>query len=530
MKFSFGIKVGIAVTLLTASVTGISVYYLYSKTRKFTIDQINGRLIDIGHTATFLFGKEDRERIKRLSRVINANSIAGNAIISKLRTGDYVSSLSPAMLESIHASEDFNHIVQRLRIITYATMKKFEPPGNYYPMDNPMCMMKEGYVVAYLYIDAPESSDPDVVKFIASCIPFPTPDGWEGNPAGNLYRAINPSFSDPLNDKVWTSGDYLTDSFYSGLTAVVPLKDDDGTIIAAMGLDYYAGSEADSLKKLKAAGFTIIGLGIVISVIFSLVVSSRLSKPVRVLGNMASEVEKGNYNVRIDIKRNDEFGLLGSVFNRMILAIRSYLKQLEDQNRELGAYSSMLEEKVKERTFELCEANTRLMLLANSDSLTDLANRRFFDEYMRKEWHKCWRGNAYVGLIMIDVDFFKDYNDLYGHQAGDDCLVRIASVIRQNLKRPSDLAARYGGEEFVAVLPNTDPDSTCLIAEKILHGVHELRMEHERSAAAGIITISCGVASVVPSELFSHDILIKFADDALYIAKGKGRNRVEKSG
>ncbi len=530
MKFSFGIKVGIAVTLLTVSVTGISMYYLYSKIRQFTIDQINGRLIDIGHTATFLFTGEDRERIKRLTRLIHANSTAGSAVISRLKPGEYMGSLSPAVLNRIHSSDDFNIIMQRLRILTYSSMRNFEAPKAAYPMDNPICLMRKGYVVAYLYTDAPESPDPDVVKFIVSCIPFRTSDGWEGNPAGNLYRAVTSSFSGPLAGKTWTSDDYLTDSFYSGLTAVVPLKDDDGTTIAAMGLDYFAGSEADALRKIRMAGFSIIGLAVIVSVIFSIVVSYRLSSPVRILWNVANEFEKGNYNVKIDLKRKDEFGQLGSVFNRMIHAIRTYLRQLEDKNRELGAYSSMLEEKVRERTIELREANNRLLLLANSDSLTNLANRRFFDEYMRNEWHKCWRGGNHMGVIMIDVDYFKDYNDMYGHQAGDECLMKIASIIRQNLKRPSDLAARYGGEEFVAVLPNTDPEGTFLIAERILRDVHELAIVHEKSAVAGVITISCGVAAVVPSELFSHDILIKFADDALYIAKDKGRNRVERSG
>lgn len=528
MKLTFALKLGLAITVLTLTVAGISVYYFYAQTYAFTVNLMNGRLADIGHTATFLFERVDRESIKRLIIAINNGSAVDPSEVASLKPGYAFGTLDEKSLDLIHSSADFLGIVQRLRIITYATMENVEPPRDFYSMENPLFLMKQGYVVAYLYIDAPETTDPGIVKFIASSAPFPTSDGWQGNPAGNLYRIVKPFYIDALGGRIGYSDDYSTDSFYSGITAVVPIKDEDGSVIAVLGLDYYAGNERDSLRKLKIAGVSILGMGLVFSIILALIVARRLSKPIQILESGALEIMKGNYDVSFDIRRNDEFGLLGTVFSGMVKSIRTYLGELEEKNRELAQYSGLLEKKVEERTAELTDANNRLTLLANSDGLTGLSNRRFFDEYMDREWRICRRQKTHIGIIMIDVDCFKAFNDLYGHLAGDECLKGVAQAIAGNLRRTSDLAARYGGEEFAAVVPHTDLNGAVSLAERIVEAVRKLEIPHENGVSCKLVTVSCGVSSMIPEGDFCHEGLIKKADEALYMAKENGRNRVEK--
>ena len=175
----------------------------------------------------------------------------------------------------------------------------------------------------------------------------------------------------------------------------------------------------------------------------------------------------------------------------------------------------------------LREANRQLSQLAETDPLTGLANRRIFDERLALEWGRSQRECRVVSLILIDVDFFKRYNDRYGHPAGDDCLLKIAEVLKTATRRASDLAARLGGEEFALLLPGTNGGGAEKIAEKLRQDVLALQIEHADNPL-GLVSISLGVASTRPhcstAETRSH--LVKTADVALYEAKGKGRNQV----
>ena len=159
------------------------------------------------------------------------------------------------------------------------------------------------------------------------------------------------------------------------------------------------------------------------------------------------------------------------------------------------------------------------------DGLTEIANRRFFDEYSEKEWKRAQRDKKPFAVIMVDLDGFKSYNDTYGHQRGDVCLKKVAGVIKGAMKRPADLAARYGGEEFVLVLPETDKDGACKLAEQLRQEIIDLKLEHQNNICEKWVTISLGVATGIaePGKSFS-DLLAK-ADKALYEAKGSGRNR-----
>ncbi|HEY9875897.1 MAG TPA: diguanylate cyclase, partial [Candidatus Obscuribacterales bacterium] len=175
---------------------------------------------------------------------------------------------------------------------------------------------------------------------------------------------------------------------------------------------------------------------------------------------------------------------------------------------------------------KLEEANQELQRLATSDGLTQVANRRCFDEYLAREWQRLAREQVSLSLIMCDVDFFKLYNDTYGHQAGDDCLQQVATAIRRAVKRPADLVARYGGEEFAVILPNTESLGAVQLAQEINFRIKLLKIAHAKSTISEYVSLSLGVSSVIPNHQSSPAILIAAADAALYQAKEEGRDRI----
>jgi len=160
------------------------------------------------------------------------------------------------------------------------------------------------------------------------------------------------------------------------------------------------------------------------------------------------------------------------------------------------------------------------------DGLTGIANRRALDEHLGREWFRSLRSQTALSLIMMDVDYFKFYNDTYGHLAGDDCLKRVTAALLSSL-RASDFAARYGGEEFVTILYESDKEGALSTAERIRAKVESLRIPHQSSPISPYVTVSLGMATFVPSEGSAPDHLINMADQKLYRAKENGRNRVE---
>ena len=175
---------------------------------------------------------------------------------------------------------------------------------------------------------------------------------------------------------------------------------------------------------------------------------------------------------------------------------------------------------------QLEEANKKLHILSSLDGLTGIANRRAFDEFLAGEWRRSAREKKPLSLLLADIDFFKHYNDGYGHQAGDGCLKRIARVLSDGVSRPGDLVARYGGEEFAVVLGDTSLDFAAKIADELKSAVARMKIRHAYSNIADFITVSIGAAAVMPVPELSFDKLIEAADKALYRAKEKGRNRV----
>ncbi|MBE7384137.1 MAG: diguanylate cyclase [Leptolyngbya sp. SIO1E4] len=173
---------------------------------------------------------------------------------------------------------------------------------------------------------------------------------------------------------------------------------------------------------------------------------------------------------------------------------------------------------------QLAFANQQLQEQANVDGLTQIANRRRFDDCLQQEWRRLAREQQPLSLILCDVDYFKRYNDTYGHQAGDGCLKAVAQALGQAIRRPADVVARYGGEEFAIILPNTPLAGVCHVAEQARLKVEALQMPHSNSQVSDWVTLSLGVASYVPHCQDSPESLIKAADSALYQAKASGRN------
>jgi diguanylate cyclase (GGDEF)-like protein len=204
---------------------------------------------------------------------------------------------------------------------------------------------------------------------------------------------------------------------------------------------------------------------------------------------------------------------------------RHDLENLDSDFQQLKGYAAELDQIRR----QLLESNQQLERLSTLDTLTGLANRRRFDEALRQEWRRAARDGVPLSLIFCDIDFFKGYNDSYGHLAGDECLVRVAEVLRSTFNRPADLAARYGGEEFVLILADTNEEGAVRLAEKLRSKIETLAIPHRGSPIAARLTISLGVASVVPTPRGGAEELIARADAALYAAKQEGRNRVRTS-
>ena len=172
------------------------------------------------------------------------------------------------------------------------------------------------------------------------------------------------------------------------------------------------------------------------------------------------------------------------------------------------------------------EVEEYLSDLAINDGLTKIHNRRYFDEILSVEWKRARRERSPLSLIMLDIDYFKKYNDTYGHQAGDETLVKVARAISETMRRPADIVARYGGEEFVVVLPNVPQEDAAKMSEIIRAKIEDLEIEHKLSSINKFLTMSLGIASMVPSSDSSPEELLNKADKALYNAKIRGRNCV----
>lgn len=255
------------------------------------------------------------------------------------------------------------------------------------------------------------------------------------------------------------------------------------------------------------------GLTLLVGVfILCSVLQNQVAKPLYRLINAARSL--GASKARVDKKALpteslDEVGMLARDFLSMAERVQNSQEQLAS--------------KIRERTAALEEANRQLIALSTADGLTGIANRRHFDSVLDLEWQRALRAGKPLAVAMIDVDWFKEYNDHYGHQAGDDCLRNIAEVLKAQASRAGDMVARYGGEEFVFLSVSTEAADALRFADCLCAALHAHALQHVLSPL-GFVTVSVGVAVVVPAEGGSPEQLLKSADDALYRAKVLGRN------
>ena len=222
-------------------------------------------------------------------------------------------------------------------------------------------------------------------------------------------------------------------------------------------------------------------------------------------------------NWKIDWFKFCHYYGLGSAITLIIVGL------IERQER----FAFLQEMLVAHQTVELDRLNRALDRVSREDPLTSLANRRAFDEVLHKEWERAKRDQQGIALLYMDVDFFKLYNDTYGHNIGDVCLRRVAQTIKQALRRPADLAARYGGEEFVVLLPNTDLEGAMDVAQRIIKHIDALALPHSRSKVASFVTLSIGVTYLIPTNQNTLTAFLAKADAALYKAKENGRHQYQ---
>jgi diguanylate cyclase (GGDEF)-like protein/PAS domain S-box-containing protein len=194
-------------------------------------------------------------------------------------------------------------------------------------------------------------------------------------------------------------------------------------------------------------------------------------------------------------------------------------------NKLLLEYQTNLEFLVNEKTQALQEANKKLMKMSLVDGLTDIANRRAFDDSLANEMLRATRNKEHLTLMIADIDFFKQFNDTYGHCAGDECLKLVASTISKSFKRPGDFVARYGGEEFAIILPSMSLEQSMMMAALLIKNIESLEIKHKLSTCSPFVTVSLGLVNFIPSPNSTAEEIINFADKALYQAKRSGKNK-----
>ena len=311
----------------------------------------------------------------------------------------------------------------------------------------------------------------------------------------------------------WMEYDYNNEKRIAAYSYVPSTK---WGVIAQQPLDEAMGNA----RNTKIKSILIMDCTVVVAILMALAIAGALARPIAEISEATNRLAKGDLTVKLEVKSLDEIGQLATNFNNMT-------EQLMKRDEELRLAQEELENQVKKRTEELMIVNEELRHISFFDGLTGIANRRYFDEFLEREWQRSKRENTPLALIMLDVDFFKNYNDTYGHIVGDECLKRIADVLKTTTQRSTNLVARYGGEEFVIILPDTNVEGAKTVGEIIRSGVEKLGIRHKNSLSSGVVTVSIGISvSALDKENLPIAILAD-ADEALYQAKQSGRNRIK---
>ena len=341
---------------------------------------------------------------------------------------------------------------------------------------------------------------------------------------GDVYaEKANPAPSGTLRDLFLTVSDSRTE--YSIPLDYGPLKRHVGHLNVSLDIFSEMFSFFDrAIITFLSGMFRNFTLALCLIAAFTLTLVRPLKK---LIGEIAG-LEPGGLQNQVSIPsrhERSELGQLAENANRIFSLYEDNARSLNAVEQELRRQQEVLEKTVEERTAELQKINKKLSQLSQTDPLTELANRRSFDQTLISEWARGERTGQSLALAMIDVDHFKRFNDRYGHPAGDECLKQLAKIFTDQIKRSGDLVVRYGGEEFALILPSTGTDEAVALCENLRVEVEKSRIISE-DAPSGIITISIGVAAALPIRENAPQHLIAEADRQLYRAKRHGRNQV----
>jgi len=279
--------------------------------------------------------------------------------------------------------------------------------------------------------------------------------------------------------------------------------------------------ESDFMSYIRSNTYTTLllsSLALISAILLGAIANRLIINSVTRISDVAKAISSGQLLAIEQQPKIKELAIVTESINSMALQLQASAYNIED-------LESKWEERVEESTKNLKQVNQKLQRLANIDGLTQIYNRYYFDLALEELWQYTIKQRGQISLIMCDVDNFKLYNDTYGHLMGDRCLKRVAQAINTAVDRNQDLAARYGGEEFVIILPRTNSTGAIQIANRINSAVNRLNIPHNTSTVANHVTISCGVACLNPNPNTSATSLIASADNALYQAKQRGRNR-----
>ncbi|MFT6266613.1 MAG: diguanylate cyclase (GGDEF)-like protein [Oleiphilaceae bacterium] len=284
----------------------------------------------------------------------------------------------------------------------------------------------------------------------------------------------------------------------------------DGNAVFKISTEFQRVITQSGQNSLEYALFSSLAIGGIMIILIAVLLKNSVFVLLSNLTKQMQGISKSkNYTLRATINSVDEIGVLSSEFNNMLAVIEKNNNELIDANNQIN------------------QKNHELERLSLTDPLTKITNRLGLDLHLKTEWSALYRKKGTLVIIMIDIDYFKLFNDNYGHLEGDKCLQKIANILSSNTGRPRDMAARFGGEEFTLVLPETDIQAAIKIAKHIQNDIAKSDILHRGSEVSAFVTVSIGIAGVIPSINMSVDSIMKNADKALYTAKKNGRNRIE---
>ncbi|MGP1384584.1 MAG: diguanylate cyclase domain-containing protein [Thainema sp.] len=403
-RISFRVKLGLAIVLLSTSVAGLSVAYFYTQTQQFVLKQTQKDLKRLGHTATLLFDEADRAAIVRLTAAAEAeakrNPQVSKSDVLALAPGETINSLSPEARDRLQSSDDFQRLVLILERLKYVNRDTVEPLRDDYPYE-----VSQDHIRAFLVVPAPEFTQYQVVKFIVSGSYLPQGD-WPGNPIGNLFAATTENFIRVFDGTIQVDDHFISiSSYYDALGVLVPIKNDQGETIAALGLDYIAGSELDQLAHIKVVGIVIIVSSFIISSLLSILLTQWLSRPITKLQQAAQKVREGDYETVVILQSQDELGLLAETFNQMVTEIRDYSRQLETQNQHLQELDQLKDEFLANTSHEL---RTPLHgIIGIADSMLDGVTGELNQEQALNLQMLRHSGQRLINLVSDILDFSK---------------------------------------------------------------------------------------------------------------------------